>query len=427
MKWTTVSANWQPAGGSKVDRLEMAQLSQLSHPSHPSQMSASGLAEEAESLTISCHENEIPPFIDFAMDRLYGSIFSSLKQFRIYHATGPGTHTYIVRRGMKIDTVFLFRCDGGIVRVLNEVIKLDSEQIDQFANYIFHRFRKANVIFFKSIQTEMRRFSYPFQRFNFSEDIVLSLPDSAEEYHSRLGKNTRRNIKRYGDKLKRSFPSYSFQTYDQSDVNEQHVRDIVALNHARMAEKNKTSMIDEEETQRIIALVKKCGLVGVVTIDGKVCAGTIGFWVGEQFYLSVVAHDPAYDEFWLGILCCYSTICECIAQHAKEFHFLWGRYEYKFTLLAVQRDLDMLVLYRSPLQVLLHAGIYARTAIDGLKRRLDLWLHDAAHHDTPMARLAVAFLNRLRTAKRAMQCLLSAKKSQLRPVEKQVAKGTARQ
>src|SRR3569832_1471817 len=326
MKWTTVSANWQPAGGSKVDRLEMAQLSQLSHPSHPTQMSASGLAEEAESLTISCHENEIPPFIDFAMDRLYGSIFSSLKQFRIYHATGPGTHTYIVRRGMKIDTVFLFRCDGGIVRVLNEVIKLDSEQIDQFANYIFHRFRKANVIFFKSIQTEMRRFSYPFQRFNFSEDIVLSLPDSAEEYHS-----------------------------------------------------------------------------------------------------SVVAHDPAYDEFWLGILCCYSTICECIAQHAKEFHFLWGRYEYKFTLLAVQRDLDMLVLYRSPLQVLLHAGIYARTAIDGLKRRLDLWLHDAAHHDTPMARLAVAFLNRLRTAKRAMQCLLSAKKSQLRPVEKQVAKGTARQ
>src|SRR3569832_398812 len=264
MKWTTVSANWQPAGGSKVDRLEMAQLSQLSRPSRPSQISTTNQTEEADSLTFSFHENEIPTFIEFAMARMYGSNFSSLKHFRIYHATGPGTHTYIVRRGMKIDTVCLVRCDGGIVRVLNEVIKLDSEQIVQFANYIFHRFRKANVIFFKSIQTEMRRFSYPFQRFNFSEDIVLSLPDSAEEYHSRLGKNTRRNIKRYVDKLKRSYTSLSFQTYVQSDVNEQHVRDIVAHNQTHKTKKNKTTMIDEEETQRIIALVKKCGLVGVV-------------------------------------------------------------------------------------------------------------------------------------------------------------------
>jgi len=391
MKWTTVSANWSGGGarGVRTDTVAEASL-----PGH---------AEQTEALTISCHENEIPPFIEFAMDRLYGSIFSSLKQFRIYHATGAGTHTYVVRRGMRVEAVFLFRCENGIVRVLNEVVMLEGEQIDRFAQYIFHRFRNADVICFKSIRTEPRRFFYPFQRFNFSEDIVLSLPPTAEEYHARLGKNTRRNIKRYGDKLQRNFPSYAFRVYEQADVIEGHVRDIIALNHARMAEKNKTSMIDERETQNILALVKKCGLVGVVSIDGKVRAGTIGYWVGEHFYLSVVAHDPAYDEYWLGILCCYHTICECIARHAKEFHFLWGRYEYKFTLLAVQRDLDVLMLYRSPWQMLRHAGLYAKTAADGWRRRLNLWLHDAAHHDTFVSKAAMRTLNGLRVARNTLK------------------------
>lgn len=368
-----------------------------------------GHAEETEGLTISCYENGIPPFIDFAMDRLYGSIFSSLKQFRIYHAIGTGTHTYVFRRGMKIEAVFLFRCENGVVRVLNEVITLDGEQIDRFAQYVFHRFRNADVVCFKSIRTEPRRFSYPFQRFNFSEDIVLSLPPTADEYHARLGKNTRRNIKRYGDKLQRNFPSYAFHVYEQADVIERHVRDIIALNHARMAEKNKTSMIDERETQNILALAKKCGLVGVASIDGKVRAGTIGFRVGEHFYLSVVAHDPAYDEYWLGILCCYHTIRECIARRTKEFHFLWGRYEYKFTLLAVRRDLDVLMLYRSPWQMLRHAGLYAKTASGGWRRKLNLWLHDAASRDTFMARTAVKLLNWWRASKGVLKNFASGK------------------
>lgn len=394
MKWTTVSADWKAAPGSSVN------IGGLVDTVQPS-----GLEQKAEAFTISCYENEIPPFVDYAMDRLYGSIFSSVKQFKIYHVLGHGTHTYVARRGAKIDTVLLFECSNGVVRVLNEVIKLDAQQIERFVQFVFKRFKAANVVCYKSIQTEAGRFAYPFQKINFSEDIVLELPATVEEYHSRLGKNTRRNIKRYGDKLRRSFPSFSFRVYEQSEASDQDVRDIIMLNHARMAEKNKTSMIDEIEAQRIIELVKRCGLVGVATIDGRVCAGTIGYWAGEHFYLSVVAHDPDYDEFWLGILCCYNTIKECIARHAKEFHFLWGRYEYKFTLLGVKRDLDMLIVYRSPLQALLHADMYAKAALDGLRRRLNLWLHDAARHESAVSRVGVKAVMLAREIKQTIKCI----------------------
>jgi CelD/BcsL family acetyltransferase involved in cellulose biosynthesis len=207
------------------------------------------------------------------------------------------------------------------------------------------------------------------------------------------------------EKTKRAFPLFGFQAFEKGAVCEQHVRDIIDLNRARMAEKNKPSLIDAEETCRIISLVKKCGLVGVATIDGRVCAGAISYRAGNNYFLSILAHDPAYDEYWLGILSCYLTVCECIARGGKEFHFLWGRYEYKFTLLAVQRDLDNLVVYRSHAQRLMNGDMVLKTALEAYRRQASLWLHDAARRDTALARWALSALHYLRSLRRVKEHL----------------------
>jgi hypothetical protein len=361
-----------------------------------------------EDITIACYENDIPSFVEAELDRLYGSIFTSLPHIRIYGGPLGTIHTYVVRRGTKVITLLMFRREKGKVRVINEVIRLDEAAINRFADYIFATYKAVNVIAFKAIQTHVRRPAFPCQVVNALEDIVLSLPASAQEYLASLGKNTRRNIRRYMEKTKRAFPLFSFQAFEKGAVSEQHVRDIISLNRARMAEKNKESPIDAEETSRIISLVRKCGLVGVATIDGRVCAGAISYRAGNNYFLSILAHDPAYDEYWLGILTCYLTVCECIARGGKEFHFLWGRYEYKFTLLAVQRDLDNLVVYRSPAQQLMNGDLVIRTALDAYRRRAHLWLHDATRRDTALGRFALGALHfgrRLRRVKERLAAL----------------------
>jgi len=353
-----------------------------------------------EDITISCYENDVPVFIEAELDRLYASFHSSLAHFRVYNE-GCDTSTYIVRKGDSIVTVFLFQQDGGNVRVINEVLKVDEEEISRFVAYIFANFEAAMVILFNAIQIDIQKIPFPYQCFNHLEDIVVAMPETAKEYVASLGKNTRRNIKRYTKKLHECFPSFRYEVFENDEVDEQAIRDIVNLNRARMAGKNKVSAIDADETERIIILARECGLVSVARINGRVCAGGISFRVGANYFLSVIAHDSAYDNFSLGILCCYLTICECIARGGKEFHFLWGEYEYKYTLLGVKRDLDKLAIYRSYAQMLRKWNVVLNTVFHGYMRQVRLRLHAAKHRGRSFVSwLKVVSLNRWRNLTR---------------------------
>lgn len=331
------------------------------------------LSIAAEGITISCYENDIPAFVDAEMSRIYGSLYASLAQFRVY-GDGCDTSTYIVRKAGRTITVFLFQHHGGNVRVINQVIKVDEEDISRFAVYIFTNFATATVISFQAIQTNLRKLPFCYQRINYREDIVLNLPDTEEEYIARLEGNTRRNINYYAKKLLQNFPTICFDVFVKDEIDEQTIRDIINLNRARMASKNKMLAIDEEETLRIIRLATECGLVGVIRIDGRVCAGSISFSAGSNYFISVIAHDPLYSDYCLGILCCYSTICECIARDGKEFHFQWEEYEYKYKLLGVKRDLDNVAIFRSRVQMLRNIEMVLTTACRACFRQLMLML-----------------------------------------------------
>jgi CelD/BcsL family acetyltransferase involved in cellulose biosynthesis len=179
------------------------------------------------------------------------------------------------------------------------------------------------VISFGLIETNTLRLPFPFQKSNFSENLVVSLPESVEEYFGSLGNATRRNIKYYTNKIKRNFPSFNYQFYEKDAVTEQHIRDIVNLKLASFAARNRHLGLSISEVEKIFSLVKNCnGLVGIATIDGAICAGQISYRIGTNDVASIIAHDPQYNNYSIGMICCYLTICECIVRKGKEFHFL---------------------------------------------------------------------------------------------------------
>jgi CelD/BcsL family acetyltransferase involved in cellulose biosynthesis len=348
-------------------------------------------------ISITCHENEVPDFIEAELERLYGNIFSSMRQFRIYGWTGGNTGTYVVRRGEAIVTLLLFERDGRTLRVKNEGIKLPAAEIERFTEYMFARYPQIEVIAFKAIETDIRRCDRPLQRFNHLEDLILPLPATVEAYQASLKQNVRRNIKRYTERLARQYPGHEYRVYEKDELDAQLVRDIIEFNRARMAGKNIASLIDDEEAARIIELVRQAGLVGVIRIDGRLCAGAVSFQSGGNYFLNVLAHDPQYDEFGLGLLCCYQTICACIRRGGGEFHFLWGRYNYKFMLGATQRDLDNILLYRSRPHMLRNAGTAWHALREGCRRQVQIWFK---YGEGRLSQQARKLVDRLRSMRR---------------------------
>lgn len=337
-------------------------------------------------ISIQCYDNDVPPFISGALERLYGNLFSSLAYYRAFGGADNAS-AYVVRDGKSIVCAWLFRRYRNTVRVINEGIHIDQDDVTRFASYIFATYPQVNVISFHAVRPQMVHLPMPYQRFNCLEDMVLSLPSNADAYTGSLGRSTRSYIHRYLNKLKRDFPSFRFRVVTAGDIREEEVRSIIALNRLRMASKGKESINNEDVTQRIIQLAGECGLLGMIMLDGRICAGSINYRVGDNYFLETLAHDPGYDDYRLGTLCCYLTICECIARSGHEYHFLWGQDEYKARLLGVQRDLDDLVIYRSHWHMLLYGKLVVHHVVNGFVRRLRIWVRATRRKDSFGGRL----------------------------------------
>ncbi|MGE5648932.1 MAG: GNAT family N-acetyltransferase [Bacillota bacterium] len=358
-----------------------------------------------QGIEVTMYSDAVPQFAHEPLDRLYRHLHSSLAYHSVYGNLRGGTHTCVLRQGAEIVAVVLFRFDGKRVRVINEQCVFPPAVIDAFARHIFERFPATSVISFPVIDAMPAGLRYPFMGAKCTQDIVLALPASEDQYQAMLGKSTRAYIKRYFNKLKRCFPSVSWTTRDGGAASEDDVRAIIELNRARMAGKYKDSYIDDAEADRILQMVRRCGLVTVMTIDGKVCAGTINYRVADNYFLQVIAHAPAYDDYGLGTLCCYLTICECIARKGAEYHFLWGRYEYKYRLLGVQRDMSHMLVYRSRLHLLRNGAQAARHAWRGRMYEVKNWMEHRARRlddSSVLNRAAYHGLNSLRNVKRSL-------------------------
>lgn len=366
---------------------------------HPEAVSAFRFVPQHEAakeqVSVEFYPDEIPQFAEVELIRLYGCIFSSLEHFRIYGGT-ERISTYAARRDGKVVSVMLFRIDQGKVQVLNEFIHLDRQEISRFAEAVFSAYPTLRCVSFNAVELPPVRLPFPTQRFNCSEDIVLALPPTPEAYLAGLGKATRKNIKHHLSRLKRHYPSLRLEVHETGNIDAAEVNGIISLNRMRMSGKQKTSYLDDAESLRLLQLVQSCGMVASIRIGDRLCAGAICVRINGNYFSYVTAHDPAYDAYRLGTLCCYLTICEAIARGGREFHLLWGRYQYKYMLAGVQRDLDHLDIYRTRADYLLHGATILNNAWRAALRQAKFWLLDPKQQDRPVLLAAIASLRQMR-------------------------------
>jgi len=342
--------------------------------------------------TPSLYHGEIPQFVESEIERLYGNLYSSLPHLSMAGRLN-GTSTYVVREQGKLTVVFLYLEKGNKVEVLNEVINVSRVEINQFTRYIFNELKNVDLICFRSIHTDIHPVPFKVQRLNCLEDMVIRLPGSEDEYSALLSPKTRSNLRRKFKSIKQDHPSFELKFIECENIEEHHVLELVEFNRARMSEKKKKSNYADAESKRLIRLAKKSGVMTLGLIDGKICGGIINYRIGENYFCLMVAHDPKYNEYSLGLLCNYRAICEAIQWHAKELHFLWGRYHYKYALLASPRELDVVVIYRSKILYLANLDMAMKAYAIWLNREFSLWKHHQKQNKGFFYRLAKSVLH----------------------------------
>jgi hypothetical protein len=353
----------------------------------------------ARKMEVVFYENQIPDFVGNELERLYESVYCTLARFNIYHEAYSAS-TYVARSGGVIQCLILFRIESGVVRVINQQIKLADDDIRCFADAVFAKYRKARRIAFYAIDTTLERCHLPFQRYQALEENVLTLPRSRDEYTASLNQNLLKRLQAGERKLKRDYPEYQFQILKRTEVTEQILRQVVEMASARMAAKQQSAYLREEDIGKILALIHRYGFVGVLRIDGAIRGGNIFYGVGRRYFMHVIAHDPDYDKYMPGHMVQYLAACYCIDAGGSECCLMGGGRENKGRFRAFPKYLDSVDIYRSRLAVLRDARRVASGSLRRLAHRLREDFLQLSDTDTPAGRRAARVLTALRALKK---------------------------
>jgi hypothetical protein len=354
--------------------------------------------EAGRIVDVSIYEGQVPAFVAGALETLYESVYCTLARFNIY-GEAENASTYVARSRGRILCVILFRIEGNAVKVVNQQIAIGQDELREFARAIFAKYRSVSVISFYAIETRIERFPFPFQKFEALEENVLALPSTPAEYLASVSQAMMKKIKAGERKLEQEHPGFTFEVLSKTDVSETVLREIVALAGARMASKQQSAYIVEEQVGKILRLVHTYGFVSVLRIDGVTRAGNVFYGVGKRFFMHVIAHDPDYDKYMLGHMVQYLAACHCIELGGRECRLMGGGRESKSRFRAVPKYLESVDIFRSRAQLLLDLRRVSSGALRRLLRGARTNLRQLAGAGGRAGRIGAGFLGFGRVAK----------------------------
>jgi Acetyltransferase (GNAT) domain len=112
-------------------------------------------------------------------------------------------------------------------------------------------------------------------------------------------------------------------------IDEGAIRSLVRLNALRLRAKRHRSLWTQQLVARRTQLAWQCGVLCRFKVDDSVVAGSLSFCHGDEAFLGLIAHDPEYDKFRLGIICLLRTIEQLIQRRFRTYHLLWGDSEHR--------------------------------------------------------------------------------------------------
>lgn len=313
------------------------------------------------------HRGGVPAGLLAELPDLYGSLFSIDEWFSLMDDVTPTTVCILE----KPRHVLACSVDGDTVEVLNKVIDIGSDEATRCCRALFRAFPRVRRIHLE-VKFTPRDLPMPKRVLRWTDDMVLNLPPSIDQYLASLGRSTRHHLRQYGNKFGRECPDRSTCVIPGADAPRELVDLLVAWKVERFRAKGRVTGWEMDGTQvdRLYALVQSCGEAHLTTVNGQKAALIFAFTVGDTVCPLEAAFDPRYERFHLGLLSLYWVACYSIGRRAKRLELLWGTTTYKSRLGARPERAYRLSVFRhhtSRLMSPLEALSVMRMRLGGLK------------------------------------------------------------
>ena len=252
---------------------------------------------------------------------------------------------FTVKENDKLIELLVYGNKGNTSKCFNSLVSIDQIIVSKFSDNLFKKhpeIKKIEIIAsYKAYNLKKSFLSFK------SDDQILELPSTFDEYLMELSYHVRKNIKNRRSRFLREYPAAKFETKYKSEIEQSIVDKIFLLKSKRMQSKGVISLIDDVFEDSLYRYSTFYGCVAYIEIDGKIVAGCIATLLKDRIFAQVIVHDNNYSKFNLGEMCFMYIIETSINKGLSTFHFLWGESEYKRRLLAKPHILYFYYIYRS--------------------------------------------------------------------------------
>lgn len=205
--------------------------------------------------------------------------------------------------------------DGSTINVSLYLREMDPNTFNEFAKYLFEFYPNAKNLFVLHTYTEIAGIE---KKVHWHVD----LPETIEEFDACLGKDVRRNTKRYPKKIRENVGEYTIKYFMADDC-----PDDIVMTYFKW--KNQTHGTDYGLSPKQY-LQKFCVTgVYVVETDSEILA--IGFIseIGENVFFENFSYNSEYAKYSPGMVFYHYLISDLIARGKKKLYLLGGNLEYK--------------------------------------------------------------------------------------------------
>lgn len=339
----------------------------------PEAAATSGSLAEVSGLAAEFHRWPLPAYIWPALNHRYQSVFCSEPHLRVTGGLKKNLQVWVARHQGHITDIFLFEINGRVARLVNEMHEIAIESLEKFTQFLSLEYPQIDALCLHAVFLKGVASQFPVMQTEFSEDYILRLPESTAKWHALLSPRTREKLRYYYRRSCRKQPDLIFRQIRADQITKEQFHRIVQMNRDRMAGKGRSFIMTKKELNELYLLMQECGQLSVIEINGNISAGLICTKIGQSIFMHVIAHDPKHDDLRLGFLCCALSIEAAVSEGMKQFHFLWGYYDYKTRLGGQRQALYRAVIFRSRWRVLIHPDLLVGQVAQKARNKIRHW------------------------------------------------------
>jgi len=293
-------------------------------------------------ISVECHA-ELPFEYESYLIERYCSFTNTCHYIATYYPNFEINYMS-VKKDEKLVDILIFGIKGNTCTCFNSLAYIDQEIMSEFTKSVFVLFPAIRKIGIKASYS-----SYEFDKsitLPKSEDYILKLPKTLDDYNSQLGTKTRKHLKARIAKLQKEFSTVNFVLSYGPEIQKTVIDKIVQFNWDRMKHKGRKSGIDELYKDNMFKFAEHYGCVAYLELDGNIVAGSITTVLNKELFFHVIAHDNDFSKFNVGEVCAYHLIESSINKELETMHFLWGKSEMKRRFQAEPQPLYSYLVFR---------------------------------------------------------------------------------